>query len=46
MSPVIDKLHRHAGFAQVHFRKVEPHESHERRQGQEYFAVWTRKPEA
>ncbi|CAK0756839.1 hypothetical protein CVIRNUC_002488 [Coccomyxa viridis] len=34
------------GFAQVHFRKVEPHESHERRRGQEYFAVWTRKAEA
>ena len=46
MSPVINKLHCRAGFAQVHFRKVEPHESHERRQGQEYFAVWTRKAEA
>ena len=46
MPPLIDKLHCRAGFAQVHFRKVEPHESHERRRGQEYFAVWTRKAEA
>ncbi|CAK0786945.1 hypothetical protein CVIRNUC_010159 [Coccomyxa viridis] len=34
------------GFARVYFREIEPHESHERRQGQGYFAVWTLKPEA
>ena len=30
-----------AGFTRVLFRKVEPNESHEGRQGKEYFAVWS-----